>query len=562
MLITNSVLLLAAGAVQVYAATSTSSNYLPQFSPSFPKIKKASGVVSSYNAGPYDTSSKLSTETLKGYPEPWSSPDTSHPEIKAVYKKINWSKVPKAPVRKQKSNGDWEFDSDGDDDPYCWWSDTNCVKPKASYLPPDIYECPKKGDWGLTYDDGPFNKLDADAEGASKENPYAEPALYNFLAKRNLHANLFYIGSNVVTYPAAAKRALNNGHQLCVHTWSHPVMTTQSNIKVVAELYWTLKAIKEATGVTPKCWRPPQGDVDDRVRSIAWQMGLRTVLWNEDSNDWNMPDNDNGGTLSPKKVDGYFQSWINAEKAGKFKTGLVVLEHELNRKTVNMTMHWLPTLEKTFNVVPALSCNGISQPYWETNFVYPTDYSGSSGSSSSGSSSGSCVSGSYGLGNGDGYNGYCCENQADCQDDCIKGKCNGPVNPKPTPNSSCTSGSYGLGNGDGYNGYCCETQADCQDDCISGKCNGPVNPKPKPNTSCTSGSYGLEKGDGYSGYCCKTQADCQDDCVSGKCNGPTAPSSSCKPGSRGKRKGDGKDGYCCSSSDDCLETCRSGKCGL
>ncbi|EIE84850.1 hypothetical protein RO3G_09560 [Rhizopus delemar RA 99-880] len=460
MLITNSVLLLAAGAVQVYAATSTSSNYLPQFSPSFPKIKKASGVVSSYNAGPYDTSSKLSTETLKGYPEPWSSPDTSHPEIKAVYKKINWSKVPKAPVRKQKSNGDWEFDSDGDDDPYCWWSDTNCVKPKASYLPPDIYECPKKGDWGLTYDDGPFNKLDADAEGASKENPYAEPALYNFLAKRNLHANLFYIGSNVVTYPAAAKRALNNGHQLCVHTWSHPVMTTQSNIKVVAELYWTLKAIKEATGVTPKCWRPPQGDVDDRVRSIAWQMGLRTVLWNEDSNDWNMPDNDNGGTLSPKKVDGYFQSWINAEKAGKFKTGLVVLEHELNRKTVNMTMHWLPTLEKTFNVVPALSC--------------------------------------------------------------------------PT----------------------------CTDDCISGKCNGPVNPKPKPNTSCTSGSYGLEKGDGYSGYCCKTQADCQDDCVSGKCNGPTAPSSSCKPGSRGKRKGDGKDGYCCSSSDDCLETCRSGKCGL
>lgn len=60
-------------------------------------------------------------------------------------------------------------------------------------------------------------------------------------------------------------------------------MTTQTNYQTVAELYWTLKAIKEVTGVTPKCWRPPQGDVDDRIRSIAWQMGLRTVIWDEDS---------------------------------------------------------------------------------------------------------------------------------------------------------------------------------------------------------------------------------------------------------------------------------------
>ncbi|KAG1150846.1 hypothetical protein G6F37_001594 [Rhizopus arrhizus] len=494
MLITNSLIVLISGAIQVYAATTTKGNYLAQVSPTFPKMKAATGVVSSYSSGPYDTSSSLSTAQLKGYPEPWSSPDTTHPEIQAAYKKINWSKVPKAPVRKQNSNGEWVSNTDGPSDPYCWWSDTLCVKPKVSYLPPDIHECPKKGDWGLTYDDGPFNKIDADEAGASKENPYAEPVLYNFLAKRNLHANLFYIGSNVVTYPAAAKRALNNGHQLCVHTWSHPVMTTQSNIKVVAELYWTLKAIKEATGVTPKCWRPPQGDVDDRVRSIAWQMGLRTVLWNQDSNDWNIPDNGNGGTLSSKTVDGYFQSWINSQKAGKFKTGLVVLEHELNRMTVNMTMHWLPVLEKTFNIIPALSCNGITQPYWETNFVYPTEKSGSvpssttTSSASTPTSDSSCTAGSYGLGNGDGYKGYCCKDQSDCLDDCIKGQCNGPVNTKtttkntpakttttkkdssPTDTSSCTPGSRGKKRGDGKDGYCCSSSDDCLETCRQGKC--------------------------------------------------------------------------------------------
>ncbi|CEG79194.1 hypothetical protein RMATCC62417_13690 [Rhizopus microsporus] len=78
MYISNSLLLLAAGAAQVYAATSTKNSYLPQVSPSFPNMKPPAGAVTSYNPGPYDTSSSLSTETLKGYPEPWSSPDTNH----------------------------------------------------------------------------------------------------------------------------------------------------------------------------------------------------------------------------------------------------------------------------------------------------------------------------------------------------------------------------------------------------------------------------------------------------------------------------------------------------
>ena len=61
--------------------------------------------------------------------------------------------------------------------------------------------------------------------------------------------------------------------------------------------------------------RPPYGDVDDRVRAIAWQMGMRTVLWDEDTNDWNMP-GDGGGNLSPDTVDGYFNGWIEARKNG------------------------------------------------------------------------------------------------------------------------------------------------------------------------------------------------------------------------------------------------------
>lgn len=63
------------------------------------------------------------------------------------------------------------------------------------------------------------------------------------------------VGSNVVTFPDAAKRGFQSGHGICLHTWSHSAMTTLTNEQIVAELYWALRAVKHATGVTSRCWR-------------------------------------------------------------------------------------------------------------------------------------------------------------------------------------------------------------------------------------------------------------------------------------------------------------------
>ncbi|KAI7907944.1 uncharacterized protein BX663DRAFT_445982 [Cokeromyces recurvatus] len=298
-----------------------------------------------------------------GYPSSWKMPPTTSAEVQAVIRAIDWSKVPNSPVRKAKSNGDLDMSGYDSSDPDCWWSATGCVQSKNPLIPPDVSACPQVGDWGLTYDDGPLTESDGGI--------WAEPHLYDFLASQNQKAGLFYIGSNVIAAPAAAQRALASGHTLCVHTWSHPAMTSLSNGSVVAELYWTMKAIKEITGVTTKCWRPPYGDVDDRVRAIAWQMGLQTILWDEDTDDWNMP-GEGGGKLPPSTVDGYFENWITDRKNGKDnKTGHIVLQHELNNSTVLMAEKWLPRIKQVFNVVPWNQCFNISHPYWETNFVYP-----------------------------------------------------------------------------------------------------------------------------------------------------------------------------------------------
>ncbi|RCH96145.1 hypothetical protein CU098_011264, partial [Rhizopus stolonifer] len=93
---------------------------------------------------------------------------------------------------------------------------------------------------------------------------------------------------------------------------------------------------------------------------------------------------------------------------------------------------------------------------------------------------------------------------------------------------------YGQKKGNGYKEDCCKTEADCKDDCIKGKCNGPsrktttvkktkttatTTSKSATPTSgaCKSGYRGKKKGNGPKNACCSTERDCKEDCVKGKC---------------------------------------------
>ena len=140
----------------------------------------------------------------------------------------------------------------------CWWTCGGCQADE------DITECPDKLTWGLTYDDGPALHTGT---------------LLNYLDSVNLKATFFVVGSRAISYPALLQEEFMAQHQLAVHTWSHPEMTTLSNEQIIAELGWTKKIMKDVTGVTPTFWRPPFGDVDNRVRAIATAMGLKTSIW-------------------------------------------------------------------------------------------------------------------------------------------------------------------------------------------------------------------------------------------------------------------------------------------
>ena len=97
-------------------------------------------------------------------------------------------------------------------------------------------------------------------------------------------------------------------------------MTSMTNEQAFAELYYSKKAIHDVTGVTVSCWRPPYGDVDDRIRYIANELGMRTIIWDNDTDDWNY------GSIGVKEVEANYKKIMSGDYR---KHGTIVLSHEV-----------------------------------------------------------------------------------------------------------------------------------------------------------------------------------------------------------------------------------------
>ncbi|KAF9298257.1 chitin deacetylase [Mortierella antarctica] len=267
------------------------------------------------------------------------TPFVQDPQVVEWLKLVDMTKVPVYP---QSKDGVCPTDLTTIPAAQCWWTCQKCDAPD------DITSCPKTGQWGLTYDDGPSPD---------------SPRLYDVLAQHKTQATLFIVGSRAVSYPATLKAAYAAGHQIAIHTWSHPAMTSLTNQQIVAELKWTEKAIQSVIGVTPIYWRPPC-DVDARVRAIATQLGYKTSIWTQDfdTNDWNIP----AGTATPQSVIDTFKSWL--VKIPTMSTGFIVLEHDLFPAEVNVSLTGILPLayaDKALTMMPIARCIGDAKPYKE-----------------------------------------------------------------------------------------------------------------------------------------------------------------------------------------------------
>jgi cobalamin biosynthesis Mg chelatase CobN len=170
-------------------------------------------------------------------------------------------------------------------------------------------------------------------------------------------------------------------------------MTTLTNKEVLAELYYTQKAIKLVTGVTPLFWRPAFGDVDDRVRWIATQLNLTTILWNLDTDDWAA-----GNSEPVSTVQQNYDDFIAMGSNGTFKqNGNIVLTHEIDNMTMSLAIKNLPQITKSYkNVMDVATCMNITYPYQEKTIKFPSfaDYVSGKTDTTTGSNSTASTAGS------------------------------------------------------------------------------------------------------------------------------------------------------------------------
>lgn len=130
-------------------------------------------------------------------------------------------------------------------------------------------------------------------------------------------------------------------------------MTTLTNEQIVAELKWNELTIHQVTDLSPKYFRPPYGDIDNRVREVAAALGFMSIIWNYDINDWATTSE----SFQEIWIDGNVTQWAQAAKQAQ--AGGVSLEHDLYEKTVNAALRVLPILQKEYTLLPVGVCNRV-----------------------------------------------------------------------------------------------------------------------------------------------------------------------------------------------------------
>lgn len=131
--------------------------------------------------------------------------------------------------------------------------------------PPDIW---------ITFDDGP--------------HPIYTPSMLNTLLRHRIRATFFWVGQCVEMYPGIVQRAVDEGHFIGNHSYSHPHLPRLNRAGIEREIMRADEVLAPFQhGV--KLFRPPHGDRDTVVDEVAKAAGYETVLWNLSTRDWSRP---------------------------------------------------------------------------------------------------------------------------------------------------------------------------------------------------------------------------------------------------------------------------------
>ena len=118
----------------------------------------------------------------------------------------------------------------------------------------------------LTFDDGP--------------DPRATPAVLDALARNQVSAAFFVVGSRVEAHPELVRRMDREGHLIGNHSFRHAWWTNFLwGRRLRRELVRTQEAVASAIGRRPAWYRPPMGLTNPHLARALREVGLTCLAW-------------------------------------------------------------------------------------------------------------------------------------------------------------------------------------------------------------------------------------------------------------------------------------------
>ena len=143
--------------------------------------------------------------------------------------------------------------------------------------PAVIYSIPTSHRWvALTFD--------SDGGSAGNATSYLDT-----LSAYHIHATWFLTGYFAQANPNIVRRISYDGNDVGNHTFDHSnlISPARSDSFVCNELVRANTIIAGVTGHTTRPYfRPPYGDFNTQVRTLAARLGYRTFYWTIDPRDW------------------------------------------------------------------------------------------------------------------------------------------------------------------------------------------------------------------------------------------------------------------------------------
>ncbi len=126
----------------------------------------------------------------------------------------------------------------------------------------------------LTFDDGPSEWT---------------PQILDILRKNGVAGTFFNVGGTISTYGPNSTQALQAGHSVGDHTWTHPQLPSMGIGDQKSEIDRTASALVGLGIPQPRLFRPPYGAYDANTLALMKKNKMLLVLWDIDSLDWTKP---------------------------------------------------------------------------------------------------------------------------------------------------------------------------------------------------------------------------------------------------------------------------------